>query len=102
MGMAIMNDRHPQWCRVGNNLSWKILLCILYLSLGAAVANTVIVNYDASTVSKVIACAGTSVQVDWRLYHNIKEWSGYKDYGHGETFTTLSANPGTTRYFRCE
>merc|ERR1712028_169372 len=32
----------------------------------------------------------------------IKEWSGDKDAGHSETFTTLSAKPGTTRYFRCE
>ena len=113
--MAIRNNRHSQWCRVGDNLSWKILLCILYLSLGAAVADTVVVDFGNSNVSRVIACAGTSVQVDWGFPHNIqetetaacdsgdiKEWSGDKDAGHSETFTTLSAKPGTTRYFRCE
>merc|ERR1711865_483137 len=89
--------------------------CILYLSLGAAVANTVVVDFSNSNVSKVIACAGTSVQVDWGFPHNIQEtktaacesgdikkWSGDKDAGHSETFTTLSAKPGETRYYRCE
>merc|ERR1711865_1235107 len=33
---------------------------------------------------------------------DIKEWSGFKDAGHSETFTTLSAKPGETRYYRCE
>lgn len=112
--MAIMNDRHSQWCRVSHNLSRKILLCILYLSLGAAVAEIVIVDFDNSSVSKVIACAGTSVQVDWGFYHNImetetaacnsgdiKEWHGDEDAPYSETFATLSAKPGTTRYYKC-
>ena len=65
--------------------------------------------------SQVTACNLRPVQVTWEGYHNIQETSGsgctsgdvgsqmisYQLDEHVQTFTTLSAQPGQTRYFKC-
>jgi hypothetical protein len=65
--------------------------------------------------SQVTACNERPVRVTWTGFHNIQETSGpgcssgdigselspYQSSGHVQTFTTLSAAPGETRYFKC-
>ena len=64
--------------------------------------------------SSITACEGTDVTVMWNGDHDIVEadtadcqsstiayWSPLQYAGHEQTFTTLSAEPGHTRFFRC-
>lgn len=65
--------------------------------------------------SQVTACNERPVRVTWTGFHNIQETSSdgctsgdvgsqlstYQSGGHVQIFTTLSAAPGTTRYFKC-
>lgn len=65
--------------------------------------------------SQVTACNERPVRVTWTGFHNIQETSGsgcnsgdvgselspYQSSGHVQIFTTLSAAPGQTRYFKC-
>ena len=65
---------------------------------------------------QVVACTGEDVQVNWKGYHNLQEVSGssctspdvgsdivgYFYSGHVQTFSNLAAEPGETRYFKCD
>lgn len=65
--------------------------------------------------SQVVACNERPVRVAWSGFHNIQETSGsacnsgdvgapiapYHSSKYVEVFTTLSAAPGQTRYFKC-
>lgn len=93
-------------------MNLRLILAILPRLVQSA--NTVQVVYGFSQVD---ACPGDTVVVEWTGSHNIQETEtedctsadidaeivGYQPFGQVQNFTDeLVAQPGTTRYFKCD
>ena len=73
------------------------------------------VSFPYSPAQQVELCEGQNVRITWEGYHNLIETasadcssatvqtieSGFFDTGHTQVYTTLGAQKGTTRYFKC-